>query len=257
MVVSRAGKLHVFGIRCVTSPARPFFHTGIAEPDQAIHVVPPTAHSGTVSTGTCAATRNKGRTMPHSCSPSSKKKGAALPKLPVEIAVEEGQRCLKASPAIVLGSGASIPSGLPSMGQLADHLKASMTDNKLSGSDNTLWNEFLELLKTQDLESALQAIQLSDRLSDNIVEQTWQQTAAADARLFERIISDRNLLPLTRLYRHLFSSTNRTLSVVTPNYDRLAEYAADLAGYCHYTGFSYGYLRNRQSGKTVVVYATE
>jgi len=57
-----------------------------------------------------------------------------------------------------------------------------------------------------------------------------------------------NHLPLARLYRHLFNSTNRTISVVTPNYDRLAEYAADRAGYCHHTGFSYGYLRQRQSG---------
>ena len=124
-----------------------------------------------------------------------------------------------------------------------------MADKALSSPDNTLWKRLIEQLETNDLESALQAIQLSDRLSDHVVEHTWKQTAAADAQLFERVIGDRNLLPLTRLYRHLFSSTNRTLSVVTPNYDRLAEYAADLAGFCHYTGFSYGYLRHRQSGK--------
>ena len=128
-----------------------------------------------------------------------------------------------------------------------------MVGKVLSDSDKDLWNDFLEQLRIKDLESALQAVKLSDRLSDHVVEQTWERTAAADARLFERTLGDENLLPLVRLYRHLFSSTNRTLSVVTPNYDRLAEYAADLAGFCHYTGFSYGYLRRRQSGKRLSI----
>lgn len=171
-----------------------------------------------------------------------------MPKTPVEIAIEEGQRCLKTSPVIVLGSGASIPAGLPSMGALADHLKTSMEDGTLAGSDKSLWDQFIAELATKDLESALQAIKLSERLSDHVVEQTWKLIGVADARVFEAVLGDVNHLPLARLYRHLFNSTHRTISVVTPNYDRLAEYAADAAGYCHHTGFSYGYLRQRQSG---------
>jgi hypothetical protein len=118
----------------------------------------------------------------------------------------------------------------------------------LSGSDKGLWGQFVAELATKDLESALQAIKLSERLSDHVVEQTWNLISAADVRVFEAILGDVNHLPLTRLYRHLFNSTHRTISVVTSNYDRLAEYAADLAGFCHHTGFSYGYLRQRQSG---------
>lgn len=171
-----------------------------------------------------------------------------MPKTPVEAAIEEGQRCLKASPVIVLGSGTSIPFGLPSMGRLADHLKGSLQDAALSGSDKGLWSQFIEELATKDLESALQAIKLSEKLSDHVVEQTWNLISTADAHVFEAVLGDANHLPLTRLYRHLFNSTNRTISVVTTNYDRLAEYAADRAGNCHYTGFSYGYLRQRQSG---------
>ena len=171
-----------------------------------------------------------------------------MPKTPTEIAVEEGQKCLKASPVIVLGSGASIPFGLPSMGKLADHLKGSVQADALSGTDKGLWDQFIDALANKDLESALQAIQLSDHLSDHVVEHTWNLIGTADAQVFQEAISNGNYLPLTRLYRHLFSSTNRKLSVVTPNYDRLAEYAADLAGFCHYTGFGYGYLRQRQSG---------
>ena len=171
-----------------------------------------------------------------------------MPKTPAEIAIEEGQRCLKASPVIVLGSGASIPAGLPSMAALAEHLKCSLQDSVLTGSDKGIWEQFIDALATKDLESALQAIKLSEKLSDHVIKQTWSLISSADARAFEAVLGNANHLPLTRLYRHLFNSTNRTISVVTPNYDRLAEYAADLAGYCHYTGFSYGYLRQRQSG---------
>lgn len=114
--------------------------------------------------------------------------------------------------------------------------------------DNELWEYFIQLLNTNDLESALQQVKLSEFLSDYVIKQTWDLISTADAHAFSAIIGDANHLPLTRLYRHLFNSTNRLISVVTPNYDRLAEYAADRAGYCHHTGFSYGYLRHRQSG---------
>ena len=170
-----------------------------------------------------------------------------MPKTPVETAIEEGQRCLKASPVIVLGSGASIPAGLPSMDVLADYLANSMQKSVLSGSETDLWDQFITELATKDLESALQSIKLSERLSDHVVEQTWNVISASDRHVFDEILQDNNFLPLTRLYRHLFSSTHRTISVVTSNYDRLAEYAADISGFCHHTGFSYGYLRRRQS----------
>ena len=170
-----------------------------------------------------------------------------LPRTPVETAIEEGQKCLKASPVIVLGSGASIPAGLPSMGMLANHLASSMRQEVLSGSEADLWDQFITELATRDLESALQSIKLSERLSDHVVERTWNLISAADRCVFDEILKDNSFLPLTRLYRHLFNSTHRTISVVTCNYDRLAEYAADIAGYCHHTGFTYGYLRRRQS----------
>ncbi len=51
--------------------------------------------------------------------------------------------------------------------------------------------------------------------------------------------------PLTRLFKHLFASVHMTVDVITPNYDRLAEYAADAGEFSHFTGFSYGYLQSR------------
>ena len=169
-----------------------------------------------------------------------------MSKTPVEVAVEDGQQCLKSVPVIVLGSGASIPLGLPSMADLARHLRASKPKETRGHQDDELWNRFVTALETQDLESALAEIQMSDRLSDHIIDITWQHVGAADVKAFDGMIINGSQSPLARLYGHLLNSTYRTLSVVTTNYDRLAEYAADHAGFCHYTGFTHGYFRQRQ-----------
>lgn len=63
--------------------------------------------------------------------------------------------------------------------------------------------------------------------------------------MLEALLADRRALPLSRVYRHLFDSTHNSIHVVTPNYDRLAEYAADAADVSTFTGFNYGYLQSR------------
>lgn len=170
-----------------------------------------------------------------------------------ENVIQESQRCLKSCPVIVLGSGASIPFGLPSMSDLADHLIESMQKRTLTDQERSLRDNFIAELKHANLESALQASQLNDGLLDFIVDQTWDLINAADTNVLKNVFDDRTLLPLSRLYRHLFNSTHRTISVVTSNYDRLAEYAADRSNSCHYTGFSYGYIRRRQSESKLIV----
>ena len=165
----------------------------------------------------------------------------------LDVACKGVQECLKESPVIVLGSGASIPAGLPSMGDMATHIKSSISATDLSGDDQNNWNSFLEQLEYRDLENALQEVRLSSYLLNRVVEQTWDIVNKADKKVLDRLLDDRSYLPLTRLYRHLFNSNNRTISVVTTNYDRLAEYAADAGEFCHYTGFRYGYLRQRQT----------
>ena len=92
---------------------------------------------------------------------------------------------------------------------------------------------------------------MNEELTNHIVEHTWVHVGEADEKAFKRVMRNRDLPPLSRLYRHLFDSTHHTLPVVTTNYDRLAEYAADLAEFCHYTGFTYGYFRRRQSNSRI------
>lgn len=174
-----------------------------------------------------------------------------MPKTPLESAIELGQECLKSSPVIVLGSGASVPFGLPSMSGLAQHLGKSDPKGVLNKQNSQAWQEFVDKLEKQDLENALAEADLNESLSDYVVRETWKLINAADLSFLDKSVGAPNVLPLGRLYRYLFSSTQRGMAVVTTNYDRLAEYAADFSGLSHYTGFTYGYLRRRQSGSPI------
>jgi hypothetical protein len=88
-------------------------------------------------------------------------------------------------------------------------------------------------------------VQVTAPVLAHIVDSTWRYLNQADLSLFQRVIADRNTLTLTRLYEHLFQSTAQEINVVTPNYDRVAEYAADAGGFVAYTGFRFGLIGER------------
>lgn len=151
------------------------------------------------------------------------------------------QDCIGKLPVIVLGSGASAAHGIPGMDPLGKHLAASVLpaacqdDSHIAG-----WQGFLDKVQMMDLESALTGVNVTPEVLGHIVHTTWSFLNAADLGVFGRVLVDRRALPLSQLFQHLLRSTAMELQVVTPNYDRLAEYAAEAAGYCAYTGFTFG-----------------
>lgn len=154
-----------------------------------------------------------------------------------------GQKCLEAVPVIVLGSGASAQYGLRGMGGLQQHL---LKDVKPVGEkDEQDWDIFKGVLEeTKDLEVTLQRVPLGESLLNQIIKQTRSMVLADDQEAFSRMVTGEFSLSLARLFRHLFNSTVLKVSVVTTNYDRLAEYATDSAGFQYHTGFSHGYYRS-------------
>ena len=108
-----------------------------------------------------------------------------------------------------------------------------------------IWSEFQNKLVKTDLEAALDGVSLPESLTRLVVESTWDYLAPFDYQVFEQAIIDNKRFPLTKLFLHLFNSTHSDVHVVTPNYDRIAEYAADAAELVHYTGFHYGHIRAR------------
>ena len=162
------------------------------------------------------------------------------------------QNCLGRCPVIILGSGASAPYGVPGMGGLKDHLKALPSPNFVQPMDAGAWNTFTQNLESLDLEAALDATPKSEAITQHVVEATWDYLVPNDRRVFQEVIKDRRHLALTSLYQFLLRSTARRIHVVTPNYDRLAEYAADAGNIRWNTGFEDGYLRSRRSSASLV-----
>lgn len=156
------------------------------------------------------------------------------------------QDCVGKLPVIVLGSGASAAHGIPGMAPLGKHLAASTLPASCQASPHFAgWQEFLEKVQKIDLESALTGVNVTPEVLEHIVHTTWKLLNASDLEIFERVLADRRFLPLSQLFQHLLGSTAMELQVVTPNYDRLAEYAAEAAGYCAYTGFTFGMFGTR------------
>ncbi|MGJ8673526.1 SIR2 family protein [Rubritalea sp.] len=168
-----------------------------------------------------------------------------MPKSAFEILNIRAQVCIAATPVIVLGSGASIAAGIPGMSELRDQLLSIPAPAGLEKPKADLWQKFKEILQGTDLESALQKVNLPEELDDLVVKATWDYLHPFDLNALQKLLTERSSYPLTQLFQHLLRSTNRDIDVVTPNYDRIAEYAADLGELYHETGFSYGHVRRR------------
>lgn len=164
-----------------------------------------------------------------------------MKKTDFERAQELAQECIMNAPVIILGSGASAAHGIPGMTALASHLQGTTSPSK-TPEEHMRWTEFVNALNTSDLETALTKTQLSESQTGHIVSETRSFLQPYDHQVLLTLLEDRKALPLTRLYRHLFSSTHKTIDVVTPNYDRLAEYAADAGEFAHYTGMTFGHI---------------
>lgn len=167
-------------------------------------------------------------------------------KTPLEAIQEFAQVVLQRAPVIVLGSGASAAHDVPGMYSLGQHLRQIDAPATWAAEEANEWRVFCsELDRGTDLESALGKARLSERQTDLVVKRTREFLLPHDQAVFNEVLANRRALPLTALYDHLFRSTHRTLNIVTTNYDRIAEYAADASGHSHFTGFEYGHLQHR------------
>lgn len=144
-------------------------------------------------------------------------------------------------PLIILGSGASVPFGLPSMWKLGEYLKNTLHfDNDIDNAQLEVFKKNLE--DSNDLEKALLGIQLNDNVLRAVIEATWNLIAEADLQAYEQFVLKGKEVPLVILMKHLLSTTNRKLSIVTTNYDRIAEYSASTAEAFICTGYSQNYI---------------
>lgn len=156
------------------------------------------------------------------------------------------QNCFKHKPTIVLGSGASMPHGLPSMWNLQQHLIENIAPE--TDADLQAWQIVAERLEGDDhLEASLEDVSLSAGLIQQIVLSTWECVNAADKALFLELVRQPEGLPLGKLLQSLFHSTHKRVDIVTTNYDRVVEFACNSVGLPFQTGFTPGYFQQWES----------
>ena len=144
-------------------------------------------------------------------------------------------------PLLVLGSGASVSFGLPSMWTLGEHLKHTLDFEE--DSDRKQFEAFKKSLEeTKDLEKTLLEIQLNDTVLKSVLKATWERISETDLKAYKQFVLNGEGVPLAILMKHLLSTTNRKLSIVTTNYDRIAEYSASIANAFICTGYAHNYI---------------
>lgn len=157
-------------------------------------------------------------------------------------AYEDLARCaqhfLSERPVLVLGTGVTIPHGLPSMPELADLLLAAIKGNPPG------WEEFSVCLDTtKDLEQALHEVALPNETVEILVAATWVIISSKDTEFYEQLLKGPVAFPLAELFKYLLRTADSRIRVVTTNYDRLAEYAGNYVGAYVSTGVTAGWLQ--------------
>ncbi len=163
------------------------------------------------------------------------------------------QSCFESNPTLVLGSGISMPHGLPSMEDLKQFLaKTIKTDGE---AEENAWLQVRNAMSQGDhLEVALEGETLPNSLIEKIVQETWMCMNEKDHALFLQAVDENTKFPLGELLKAQFHSSHNEINVVTTNYDRVVEYACNAKGIVHATGFTPGYYQHREGADEVRIH---
>ena len=144
------------------------------------------------------------------------------------------QKYLENNTVIVLGSGASADYGIPLMGALSDEIKR----NGDKFDDATEFSALCGNIDNSDnLEVAIDKTTLSNVSSDALRKIIWSCVNKKDLKLYQELLQSSSGFALIGLLNKFITNSSNTATIVTTNYDRLAEYAADLIGATVVTGF--------------------
>lgn len=127
----------------------------------------------------------------------------------------------------IVGSGLSCAEGLPGMGELATHLLAEVGVG-LAGADAIAWASASALIATKGLEGALLEVPPTPVVESAIASATGKLIAERERAVISEVFAGTRKLRLTRLLPHLVKPA-AGLTIVTTNYDRLVEIAAEEA----------------------------
>lgn len=148
---------------------------------------------------------------------------------------------------MVVGTGLSIAEGIPGMGQLANQLKSEIPD-KISANPDPGWEQIVASLDAGDhLEAAMGKTTLLPSTVETIVSTTANMISCAEKEVLSKVLIGERELPFTPFVKHLFKS-GKQFHLITPNYDRLIEFATEAAGIGVDSRF-FGYLHGLSNPK--------
>ena len=128
----------------------------------------------------------------------------------------------------IVGSGLSCAEGLPSMGVLADQLELTMSALLVSPLLEE-WAAVSPNIRACGLEDGLSKMPPSTSLEDVIRAEVGRIVSEAESTVIAEVFEGKRVLRFTRLLKHLLMPKDG-MHVVTTNYDRLLEVAAEEAG---------------------------
>lgn len=167
-----------------------------------------------------------------------------------ELIIERCQKYLENVPTIIVGSGASVPYGLPTMRVLGSEIKTKLC-SKYSGDKE--WDAFIDYLdSSENLEQALNVANVTDQMVADIIIVTWNLINRIDKEVFQRVYKDNMRIQISRILDRLLQSHPREVNIITANYDRLIEYASDSIRANVNMGFSGSYIRHFKGIETNV-----
>lgn len=135
------------------------------------------------------------------------------------------QKYIENVPLILIGTGGTIPYGIPGMPKLAEYLITQLHEKYIM---NCEWNKFEDRLKNNiDLESALTDLSLDEEILNDITKATWQLVTDHDLKLLKQLVRDKEILPQARLIKKFYQPHPQCVNIITTNYDRVIEYACD------------------------------
>lgn len=157
------------------------------------------------------------------------------------------QEKLSGNPAILVGSGGSIPYGLPSMHGLSVEIENNLGSKYSTDSE---WIKFKkELEKQKDFEKALGCVNISDIIHADIIDAVWNIINKKDSEAYLNFIKSGMQPALTKIIRKFLQRAGST-TIVTTNYDKIIEYSIDFAKGEIEDGFSgkyHGYFNGSSS----------
>ena len=144
-----------------------------------------------------------------------------------------------------MGSGASATFGLPTMNDLAIEI-CNHRDN--FSDDEEICEFFTNIKQGIGLETALGIdSQMSQTDKDLIRKIVWDTINSADRRFFNNLLQCQSKdLSLVSLLKKLLEPTPHIIDIITTNYDRLVEYASDIAKANIITGYEGTYFKTME-----------